>query len=154
MSSGLMLIILVLALAALALVLLRRSKSSDAPDTDQTFNWPDLAEADQAGNEADVDQQVLDQLREAGSDLSKPHPLEFYLYFPTEESAHRAAERIADDGFSVEVKRAAQRSDWMCYVTKRMAPKRTEIAAIGSRFRSLAREFGGEYDGWETEVVK
>jgi hypothetical protein len=154
MSSSLMLIILVLALAALALVFLRRSKLSDARDTDQRFNWPDPADADQTINEADADQQVLDQLREAGSDLSKPHPLEFYLYFPTEELAHRAAEKIADDGYSVEVKRAAQRSDWLCYVTKRMAPKRAEIAAIGKRFRSLAREFGGEYDGWETEVVK
>lgn len=149
-----MLIILVLVLAALALVFLRRNKWSGEPDTDQTFSWPDPGDADQTINEADTDQQVLNQLQEAGSDLSKPHPLEFYLYFPAEESAHQAAEMIADDGFSVEVKRAAQGSAWMCYVTKRMAPKRSEIAAIGKRFRSLAQEFGGEYDGWETEVVK
>jgi hypothetical protein len=149
-----MVIILVLLLAALALVFLSRRKASGAPATNQAFDWPDQVGAEQTANEADVDQQVLDQLREAGSDLSKPHPLEFYLYFPTEESAHQAAERIVDDGFSVEVKRAAQRADWLCYVTKRMAPKRTEIAAIGQRFRALAREFGGEYDGWETEVVK
>jgi hypothetical protein len=149
-----MLIILVLVLAALALVFLRRNKSPDEPGTDQTFSWPDPVEADQTMNDAEADQQFLNQLREAGSDLSKPHPLEFYLYFPAEEAAHRAAERIADDGFSVEVKKAAQGSAWMCYVTKRMAPKRAEITAIGKRFRSLAREFGGEYDGWATEVVK
>jgi hypothetical protein len=33
--------------------------------------------------EPDLDQQVLDQLKKAGSDLSKPHNIEFFLYFPT-----------------------------------------------------------------------
>ncbi len=31
---------------------------------------------------ADPDQMVLDQLRKAGSDLSKPHKIDFFLYFP------------------------------------------------------------------------
>src|SRR5882672_8366400 len=35
----------------------------------------------------DLDQQVLDQLKKAGSNLSKPHDIEFFLYFQTKESA-------------------------------------------------------------------
>ena len=104
----------------------------------------------------EVDQNVLDQLREAGSDLSKPHDLEFFLYFPNQESAGIAAERIITSGaggFSAEVKRGPQGDTWMCYVTRRMVPEGAKIALIGERFSALAQELGGEYDGWETSLV-
>jgi hypothetical protein len=39
----------------------------------------------------DLDQAVLVQLRKAGSDLSKPHNIEFFLYFPTRSVAEMAA---------------------------------------------------------------
>jgi hypothetical protein len=105
-------------------------------------------------DESDTDQKVLDQLREAGSDLNKPHQMEFILYFPTEESARSVANRIRAEGFSVEVKRAPQGSPWLCVAMKRMVPKRAEIAAIGKRFKAIAQEFNGEYDGWETSLEK
>jgi hypothetical protein len=105
----------------------------------------------------EVDQRVLDQLREAGSDLSKPHDLEFFLYFPNQEAAGIAAERIRTSGaggFAAEVKRAPQGEAWLCYVTRKMVPEGTKIALIGERFSALAQELGGEYDGWETSLVK
>jgi hypothetical protein len=107
-----------------------------------------------SGNEPDTDQRVLDQLREAGSDLSKPHQMEFLLYFPTEEAARKAANKIKAEGFSVDVKRAPQGPMWLCLAMKRMAPKRAEIAAIGRKFTAVAQEFNGDYDGWETSLEK
>jgi regulator of ribonuclease activity B len=104
----------------------------------------------------EVDQNVLDQLREAGSDLSKPHDIEFFLYFPNKEAAGLAAERIKGGGaggFTAEVKNSPQGDAWMCYVTRKMVPDGTKIALIGERFRTLAQELGGEYDGWETSLV-
>jgi hypothetical protein len=105
----------------------------------------------------EVDQIVLDQLREAGSDLSKPHDLEFFLYFANQEAATIAAERIITSGaggFAAEVRRSPQGEAWMCYVTRKMVPEGTKIALIGERFSALAQELGGEYDGWETSLVK
>jgi Regulator of ribonuclease activity B len=105
----------------------------------------------------EVDQRVLDQLREAGSDLSKPHDLEFFLYFPNQEAAAIAAERIRTSGaggFMADVKRSPQGDAWLCYVTRKMVPEGAKIALIGERFSALAQEFGGEYDGWETSLVK
>ena len=52
----------------------------------------------------DLDQSVLVQLRKAGSDLSKPHNMEFFLYFPTRSVAEKAAPPIRDAGFEVEVR--------------------------------------------------
>ncbi len=125
------------------------------PQTIRTAPEPFQAPPEAVQTAPDEVQMILDQLRAAGSDLSRPHPMEFYLFFPTEELAHRVAERIADNGFRVEVKKTPQgRPAWMCYVTKSMVPRHAEIAAIGKRFSAIAQEFGGEYDGWETEVVK
>jgi hypothetical protein len=53
---------------------------------------------------ADPDQIVLEQLRKAGSDLSKPHKIEFFLYFPTQSSASKASVKIKEMGFEVEMK--------------------------------------------------
>ncbi|HKX30484.1 MAG TPA: ribonuclease E inhibitor RraB [Blastocatellia bacterium] len=102
----------------------------------------------------DGDQQILDQLRAAGSNLNKPHAMEFYIYLPTRESAERVATEIESEGFQVEVKRAPQGAAWLCFVTRRMVPERAKIAAIGKRFNALARRFDGEYDGWLTSIEK
>jgi Regulator of ribonuclease activity B len=102
-------------------------------------------------------QNILDQLREAGSDLSKPHDLEFYLYFPNQEAAGTAAERIKAGGvggFTAQVSRVPQGDAWLCYVTRKMVPEGAKIALIGERFSALAQELGGEYDRWETSLVK
>jgi len=38
----------------------------------------------------DLDRSVLVQLRRSGSDLLKPHNIEFFLYFPTQSVADKA----------------------------------------------------------------
>lgn len=59
------------------------------------------------------DTAVIEQLRAAGSDLSKPHPLQFYLYVPTEEAAKRAAVVLSRQEFQVGVRTAAMGSGWL-----------------------------------------
>lgn len=102
----------------------------------------------------DPDKQVLDQLKAAGSDLSKPHKIEFFLYFPSEDKASRAAAEIKKDVPTVEVRLGADGKDWLCFATKDMDPKHSELVRLRSVFNSVAKSFNGEYDGWVTEVVK
>lgn len=99
------------------------------------------------------DQQVLAQLQKAGSNLSKPHAIEFFLYFPTQSAAERAANRIREMGFSPDVRRAAQVDSWLCFATKEMIPSQNALESIRSDFSSLAASLGGDYDGWGTPVV-
>lgn len=171
MDSYWLLIVLLLILGALAFVLLRKrptaesaqaaaSKTSPPPFNAPPANWaaPAPSQAPPASHHtagtADPDQQVLEQLRAAGSDLSKPHEMEFYLYFPTEEAAQQAGMKLEVDGFDGEVRRAPNRADWLCLVYKQMVPERAKLAALRKRFNALARELGGEYDGWETSIVQ
>jgi regulator of RNase E activity RraB len=101
----------------------------------------------------DPDEWVLSQLKKAGSDLSKPHALEFFLYFPKQSLAEQAALRIKDAGFQVEVKRAAQGDEWLCLTARVMVPELTALQKIRSEFTSIAGSLSGQYDGWGAPVV-
>ncbi len=109
-----------------------------------------------AGNShpADPDRLVLDQLSKAGSDLKKPHPLQFFVYFPTESGADSAAGMIREGGFIVEVDASADRSSHLCLAEKKMIPTHAELVRIRNRLNQIASKYGGQYDGWGTEVVK
>jgi len=81
---------------------------------------------------------VLLQLRKAGSDLSKPHKLEFFLYFVTECAAEEAALRVRNTGFDVEVKEAAEGEACLCFATKTMVPDLIDLQRIRDDFVTLA----------------
>lgn len=101
----------------------------------------------------DPDEFVLAQLKKAGSDLSKVHQPEFFLYFSNETLAQQAAEEIQRKGFQVQVKRAAQGDSWLCLATKAIVPELLLLQSIRRDFNALAASLGGDYDGWGTPVV-
>jgi hypothetical protein len=103
---------------------------------------------------ADLDEAVLIQLKNAGSDLSKPHKIEFFLYFPTQADAEQAELQIRHANFGAEIRRAAKGNDWLCLATKTMVPDLPALQKIRREFNALAASLGGEYDGWGTEVVE
>ena len=104
--------------------------------------------------EPDPDQQVLDQLKKAGSNLSKPHDIDFFLYFPTKDSASDAAKTLAGDVDTVKVEPGADKQTWLCLANKRMVPDHDKLVSLRTRFNEVARNGKGVYDGWGTEVVK
>jgi len=106
------------------------------------------------GKKPDLDESVRIQLKKAGSDLSKPHHIEFFLYFPTQAVAEQAAPKIKAMGFDVETKQAAQGTEWLCFTTKTMVPDLAALQKIRLDFNSLAASLGGVYDGWGTPVEK
>lgn len=103
---------------------------------------------------SDPDSQVLVQLRKAGSNISKPHEIEFFLYFKTKDSATRASGLVAKEGCRVAVEPGADHTSWLCDGRKRMVPRLSALVRLRKRFEGIARKYGGEYDGWETAVVK
>ena len=113
------------------------------------FAWPRIARAQQ-----DPDAQVLAQLRKAGSDLSKAHPIEFFLYAPNKEAAERLESQVRALHFETKVQPAAQGSQWLVLATKSMVPKQADLVLVREKLTALAAAEKGEYDGWGTPVVK
>lgn len=101
----------------------------------------------------DPDAKVILQLKKAGSDLSKAHNLEFFLYFPVKDAAEGAAEEMESKGFEVEVIDTADGDDWLCCATKTMVPELQQVQKVSTYFNKLAGSLDGKYDGWGTEVV-
>jgi hypothetical protein len=101
----------------------------------------------------DLDNLVLIQLKKAGSDLSKPHSIEFFLYFPIQPVAEQAALKTKAAGFNVELEPGAGGSDWLCFATRTMVPDLPALQKIRADFNDLAASLGGKYDGWGIEVV-
>lgn len=87
---------------------------------------------------------VLAQLARAGSDLSKPHPIDFYLYLPTGEPAQTAAAHLRRQGFDATVERAGRGPTWLCLAKKSMVPSLPAIKTARAELDGLARSLGGE----------
>jgi hypothetical protein len=100
-----------------------------------------------------VDAEVIEQLRQAGSDLSKPHEIEFFLYFPAEANAEAAAKALPDRGFSHRVTRAARGTESLLLLTRPMIPDEAGLAQLRRELDAIARQHGGKYDGWGSPVV-
>ncbi|WP_250656284.1 ribonuclease E inhibitor RraB [Alkalimarinus coralli] len=100
------------------------------------------------------DGQVIAQLKLAGSNLSKEHPIEFFIYAPTKESANEIAGTIAAQGFKGSVEKAASKNSWLVYSVKNIVPTEDRMRKIRASLNAVASSVGGEYDGWGTPIVK
>lgn len=100
----------------------------------------------------DPDGATLDELARAGSDLTREHLIEFFLYFPQQPAAETVAAMLLAEGFETKVQRSEPAGDWTVLAIRRMRPELAPLRAMRDRLTALVREHGGTYDGWGTEV--
>jgi hypothetical protein len=100
------------------------------------------------------DAQALTQLRLAGSNLRKPHQMEFFLYVPSQLAAERVAEKVRALEFTTKIQHAATGSDWLVLATKKMIPTEAKLAELRKLFNEIVTAEQGEYDGWGIPEVK
>jgi hypothetical protein len=97
---------------------------------------------------------TIAQLKKAGADITKPHAIDFFFYFPSQDAAHRIASRLAEFGLATKVEHAATGPKWVIQGQKTMVPDELKLLILRKKFDALAATELGEYDGWGTEVVK
>jgi regulator of RNase E activity RraB len=100
-----------------------------------------------------TDQDALDNLREAGSDFSKVHPFDFYIYHPNKQGAEDICAGLAVKGFQVETRVATAGGEWLCFASLEILPTLENLSQQEQIFTELINTYGGEYDGWETIVI-
>jgi hypothetical protein len=98
--------------------------------------------------------EVLQHLHSFGSDTGKTHSFDFYLYFPLEATAHKAAERVREKGFAAEVRLRAEEGTWLCRASKSLIPESGPLDEIDRFIQEVANTLDGNFDGWESDVVK
>jgi hypothetical protein len=97
---------------------------------------------------------IIEELRRLESDLTKAHSMDFYFYFSTENIASEVARQLSTEGFATEVRLGADEKNWLCLATKGMVPDESALNSLGTSFQNLAESYRGEFDGWESEVIK
>ena len=104
-------------------------------------------------NSADSDQAALDSLREAGSDFTKIHPFDFYLYHPDQSGAEQICVQLRAQGFQISMSEGAVPGEWLCLASLSFIPSIEKLSELQDVFEALITQYGGEYDGWETIVI-
>ncbi len=103
-----------------------------------------------------ANEKVLFQLRQAGDNLSEPRQIDHWLYFPDRKSQNLFMESIKNEGFKIEGedKIGDSRLPFQLHISRIDKVLPDEIYQVTLHLRKQAKRFNGEYDGWETFVVK
>lgn len=99
------------------------------------------------------DKVAVDNLHALGTDTSKNHPVEFFLYFPTEWDACVAASKLMNLQFSAMVQYSEFADEWLCLATKEIKPTSKRLVELRDFMEMLAAGGNGNYDGWGTPVM-
>jgi regulator of RNase E activity RraB len=125
-------------------------KPSEAPPK---LDYEVIAEYE-AADTGEGDRLVVEALVNAGADLSQSREVLHYFYFSDKKTASSVVTELRQEGFEVEaplqiapVEEA--RNPWRVLATVETVVNLGMAQASTRRFRSLAAQHGGEYDGWE-----
>jgi regulator of RNase E activity RraB len=102
----------------------------------------------------DRDAVTIEELARSGSDLSRPHRIDFFLYVPSRPAAEELATELRAQGLQVGVERETDGHDWLCLASVEMLPELGLLRSWRARLTALAEARNGVYDGWGTEVLE
>jgi hypothetical protein len=101
----------------------------------------------------DWDSQLVKNLRAAGGNAFTPYEVDFFFTLPDEASCGSLRGMLEPEGFAVESRVATGEaaSGYSVHARKSLRVNVSEMQEYSKRFRSLAEQFGGYYDGWMTD---
>jgi len=116
--------------------------------------WQNLRKLQQRQNDS-WDARLIDQLRKRGSDPFKPHDVDFFLAFPTQDAAERLANRLRNEGFDADVVDEPESGAlrYSLHAHKSMQLTVPDMQDLSRRLTDQAKEMGGRYDGWSAKQV-
>lgn len=116
--------------------------------------WQNLNKLRQRKNDS-WDARLIDQLRKRGSDPFKPHDLDFFLAFPTRETADAVAAQLTTEGFKTDVIDTPESGElrFSLHAQKSLHLTVPDMQDLSRRLTDLATSKGGRYDGWSAKQV-
>lgn len=102
------------------------------------------------------DQKVVMKLEDAGDKLVKPRKVDHWAYFATDKDRQCFLDATRDMKFTVEdvAREKTGELPYKLHLSRVDKVDLASITAITLALRRKAKACNGEYDGWETEVVK
>jgi len=99
---------------------------------------------------------VLEQLESAGDKLVKPRTIDHWLYFKSKADRDAFIKYAALDKFKIESADFINDSEfpYQLHISRVNSVDIQAISMLTLALRKKAKEFNGDYDGWECVVVK
>ena len=96
------------------------------------------------------DAKIIEQLRSKGYAPFNEYKVDFFIALPDETASQAVRSRLEGDGFSVDAKPMAEKTDLpiSLHASKSMRLIVPDMQDMSQRLTTLAGEFGGRYDGW------
>jgi uncharacterized protein (TIGR01619 family) len=126
---------------------------SEEPEWETYFDFllPDEREFQRIQN-----RRLLAQLEEYGDKPDRPRRIEHWVYFPTEENRADFVRSVVSQGYQCDNMAAEKENplDFKLLVSREDTTTEENIDEVVLYLWETAQEFEGEYDGWETTVVR
>ena len=116
-----------------------------------TFLYPNEETMEYIENE-----KVIMRLTKEGDDLSKPRQVDHWLYFKTQTDRESFLKYAFQEKYKVESKDYIEKSQlhYQLHLSRNDKVDIGSISSITLALRRKAKELNGDYDGWETFVIK
>ena len=125
------------------------------PDPEKSCYWNDLFPTD---NDWQViqDIRVQDALKNDGDSLTTPRPIEHWAYFKSEADRERFVSLVVSrfEAYELYETPDSNRGVYTAKLKHTSLPDYRSMNSTTIFLNNTARECGGDYDGWETEVCQ
>lgn len=101
----------------------------------------------------DWDERLVQNLRAAGGNAFTPYEVDFFFNLPDEATCKALGDTLGREGFAVDtrVMGGEGASGFSLHASKAVRVSVSEMQDYSKRFRALAEQHGGHYDGWMTD---
>jgi regulator of RNase E activity RraB len=101
-------------------------------------------------------QKVIEQLKAGGDNLTKARQVDHWLYFANANDRDLFEKSIVNNGYKIENKEKLDNSDkpYELQISRTDKVDPESINVITLNLRRKAKQLNGDYDGWETFIVK
>jgi hypothetical protein len=104
----------------------------------------------------DWDARLVQNLRAAGGNAFTPYEVDFFFNLPDEAACAALGGTLEPEGFVIDtrVMGGEGASGYSLHARKPVRVSVTEMQDYSKRFRLLAEQHGGHYDGWMTDPAR
>ncbi len=100
----------------------------------------------------DFDARLVQDLRTLGANAFTPYEVDFFFSLPDEAACSSLSKALEPEGFAVNARAmGGETGGYSLNARKRLRVSVSEMQDHSKRFRLLAEQLGGEYDGWTTD---
>ncbi|MCR2805783.1 DUF695 domain-containing protein [Paenibacillus soyae] len=100
-----------------------------------------------------ANRQLVQKLNELGDSLTIPRIVRHWIYFDSAESRSRFKDHVQEAGFRIE-DQDFRDNKYSLIVSREDAAEFDAISEVTDELVHAAERYDGDYDGWETQVVK